>query len=141
MLSGRRVRWVAAGLVAAILLAFGVVAFQPWAANHFGYALPGSDGLPWRIHHRGRSYSTLQVCAGAGWCESQRASQGGARCTTRAELERVHLWPLQPEGTIWTLLGPPHPLMTGGGAVGIPAPLIVPDGPDCYVVYGLEGGP
>jgi hypothetical protein len=59
---------VTIGVVLALLVASAVlIALQPSLANHFGYALPGKDGLPYRIHVDGRDYSTYQVCADGDW--------------------------------------------------------------------------
>jgi hypothetical protein len=134
------VKWwaVALGVALLVALGLGVAAFQPWTANHFGYALPGRDGLPYRIAHGGRSYATRQVCAGAGWC---RTAPGAERCVSAAELARRGAWPLVPAGSLPTLFGAARPILTPSGAAGFTAPLVIPDGADCYVEYSLEGGP
>ena len=53
---------LAVGGLAGVLL---LIALQPWTANHFGYALPGPRGLPYRLSYAGRDYSNAQTCAGA----------------------------------------------------------------------------
>jgi hypothetical protein len=140
---GRRARWIAiaAGIALVCLVGLGVLAFQPWTANHFGYALPGRNGLPYRIQRSGRSYATYQVCAGAIWCAAKREQVGTPRCWSRAWLNSRHFWPLTQVGWIPSLLGPSYRLMQPAGDQGQTAPLIVSDGGDCYVAYSLEGGP
>ncbi len=134
---------VVAGIVVVCVLGLGVVAFQPWTANHFGYALPGHDGLPYRISHGERSYATRQVCAGADWCRQYQSTYDVVppRCMTQADLSRMNMWPLTQTGWVPALLGPWYPIMTPAPPYGMSSVLIVPDGSDCYVVYSIEGGP
>jgi hypothetical protein len=137
-------RTVIIAVCALILVLAGTIwgALQPWSANHFGYALPGNDGLPAYIFANGRRYATLQVCAGADWCGQQRAQQGIPRCYTQADLrEQLRLWPLANVAEMFTLFGPPHPILAPAGDHGLTVPFVVADGADCYVIYGLEGGP
>ncbi|HEX6819939.1 MAG TPA: hypothetical protein VF120_16305 [Ktedonobacterales bacterium] len=114
----------------------GIVAFNPWTANHFGYALPGADGLPWRIHYGGRDYSANGYCAGADWCVGQPRT-----CWSQAKLMSVNIWPLYEVGQIPVLFGHPYPIMNAAIPAGLTTVLLfVPVG-SCYVVYALEGGP
>lgn len=142
-----RNRWVALGLALGILalMAGGLTwgALQPWTANHFGYALPGKDGLPTYIFARGRRYHSPQVCAGADWCKAQYGNYPVpiTRCVPQADLMDRHIWPLAQVGTLFTLFGASRPILSPNGSIGVTAPLVIADGPDCYVEYGLEGGP
>jgi hypothetical protein len=133
---------LAAGILTLVLGGLIWGAFQPWTANHFGYALPGQGGLPSYIHARGRRYLSEQVCAGADWCSSDRAKFGLPRCYTQADLERFHILPLAMYGDMFTLFGAPQPIYVHtGDTLTVTAPFIMADGPDCYVMYDLEGGP
>jgi hypothetical protein len=137
----RRWRWWAL-VVVVMLLAGGVWgASQPWTANHFGYSLVGRDGLPTYVYVYGRRYHSSQVCAGAGWCQADMERYGISRCWTQADLVTGHEWPLEKFGSMFTLFGAPRDLLRPVGDAGIPAPVMIADGPDCYVVYSLEGGP
>jgi hypothetical protein len=141
-----RNRWVRLGLALGILAVIvgGLMwgAFQPSTANHFGYALPGKDGLPTYIFARGRRYHSEQVCAGADWCASDREQQGIPRCYTQADLAgRLRAWPLVKFGDMFTLFGAAQAIFVPPGESGLTMPFIMADGPDCYVTYSLEGGP
>lgn len=135
--------WVVALAVLALILgglAWG--AAQPWTANHFGYALAGRDGLPTYVFAYGRRYHSSQVCAGAGWCQADMAQLGVARCYTQSDLVRFRAWPLERFGTMLTVVGAPHDLLRPArSGDDITTPIIMADGPGCYVVYALEGGP
>lgn len=135
--------WLVPLLVVVLLtLTAGVTAaFQPRVANHFSYALPGRDGLPTYIYANGRRYQSLQVCAGADWCAQDRLQQLIPRCYTQANLEALHIWPLARVSSMFTLFGAPQPIMAPTGERGLTTPFVMNDGPDCYVVYSLEGGP
>lgn len=133
---------LALGIVAVLVVGAGVAAFQPRAANHFGYALPGKNGLPTYVFENGRRYASAQVCAGADWCKQERVALGTPRCYTRADLQnKYHEWPLVRVDSMVTLFGPPHDILTRTGDRGVIEPYIVSDGPNCYVMYSLEGGP
>ncbi|HEY7348519.1 MAG TPA: hypothetical protein VH599_09420 [Ktedonobacterales bacterium] len=124
--------WI--GLVGVILAALGWGAFQPWAANHFGYALPGPDRLPNRISYNGRYYGNPNECAGDTWCQPSDKS-----CATKQQLVELRLWPLKQVGVIPTLFGPPHPIFAppDSGQTF----LLVLDDANCYLIYGLMDGP
>jgi hypothetical protein len=138
-------RWVRLAVplgVFALVVAVGIWgALQPAMANHFGYAVPGNDGLPDYVFANGRRYQSQQVCAGADWCLRDQAQYGIPRCYTQADLERTHEWPLDQVASMSTLFGAPHAILQRTGEVGVTTPFIVEDGPECYVMYGLEGGP
>ncbi|MGH2516973.1 MAG: hypothetical protein ACRDHP_15075 [Ktedonobacterales bacterium] len=122
--------------IVTLLVAAGIVAFNPWTANHFGYALPGADGLPSRIHYGGRDYSAPGYCAGADWCQGQPRT-----CWSAATMRSYHYWPLAQVGQILALFGRPYPIMNSAIFPGLTSTLVfVPTG-SCYVVYALEGGP
>jgi hypothetical protein len=141
-LRGRRT-WLA--LLVALLIVLGGLwgATRPRVANHFGYALPGADGLPSYVYANGRRYESLQVCAYADWCAVDRTQQGIPRCYTQADLSgsgRFRAWPLTHAATMYTLFGAPHDILIPDGSAGLTTLYIVEDGPDCYVTYTLEGG-
>lgn len=136
MLRNRRARWaLMAGIIALALAGLSVGAFQPWTANHFGYALPGPRGLPSRIHHGSRDYHASGMCAGADWCQDDPSST----CLSSAQARQTGWWPLQQVGTLYTLAGPWYPITAIDGAPG--TLLFVRLNDDCYIVYELEGGP
>jgi hypothetical protein len=143
MLRRRRVPWwivLTLPLVAALTVV-GTAAFQPRVANHFGYALAGSDGLPSYIYANGRRYQSFQVCAGADWCQHDRLQQLIPRCYTEDNLQAMHLWPLKQVSVMYTLIGAPQPIMSPVGQSGVTQAFVMADGPNCYVTYTLEGSP
>ncbi|MGW4528521.1 hypothetical protein [Amycolatopsis sp. NPDC004378] len=118
--------------LAVVLLAAGGLAFLPWTANHFGYALPGDHGLPYRIHHAGRDYRSYTTCAGAGWCHDE------PYCVTSANLDAT----LAQVDEVDTWFGAAHPVFVRKPVPeGAPMIVLVQDGPDCYVGYAMMGGP
>lgn len=122
--------------IVVLLVVAGIIAFNPWTANHFGYALPGTDGLPFRIRYGGRDYSATGYCAGADWCAGQQRT-----CWTQAKLISVNIWPLAQVGVVPALFALPYPIMNAAIPAGMTSTLVfVPVG-SCYVVYALEGGP
>lgn len=137
-------RWAVVLGVLSVLALGGLAwgATRPRVANHFGYALPGRDGLPTYIYTIGRRYHSSQVCADGDWCQADREQQNIPRCYTQADLQTFHAWPLSQTGTMFTLFGAPQPIYnpTAEGS-GSTVPFIMADGPNCYVVYDLEGGP
>lgn len=129
-------------LVAVFIATVGITgALQPRVANHFGYALPGKDGLPTYIYANDRRYHSTQVCAGADWCERERLQQLIPRCYTQANLESLRLWPLAQVSTMFTLFGAPRQILAPVNKKGLTRPFVMADGSDCYVVYTLEGAP
>ncbi len=132
-MTGKRAAVVA---VVVVLLAAGGFAFLPWTANHFGYALPGADGLPYRIHHAGRDYHTNATCAGAGWCAADQPpcvppARFGGDETSLTQVDEVS-----------TLFGPPHAVfLTRPVPAGTPFTILVRARPGCFVGYALMGGP
>lgn len=125
-----------------VLVLGGLVwgALQLWTANHFMYALPGDDGLPSYIFENGRRYQSIQVCAGADWCAQDRLLQGIPRCWRRSDLPSLAAWPLVKVGTMFTLFGAPRDIMSMATRY-LATPFVIVDGPDCYALYALEGGP
>lgn len=142
----QRVRWtrrrvVAVGAVAALLLIVAGVALWspalPWAANHYGFALPGEGGLPYRIHYAARDYATTGLCARASWCAGQART-----CESRARLAADEQWPLRQVDHVDTLLGPSYPvLMPTAVPSGMTTTLLFVPYQGCFQVYELEGGP
>ena len=123
--------------VALVLLA-GLVwgAFQPWTANHFGYALPGQDRLPYRISYAGRDYSNLHECAGADWCQSD-----SNRCLSWQRVVDQSIGQVAQVGSVLTLFGFSHPVFapsTGGLTV---MEVYLLERANCYLIYTIEGGP
>jgi len=119
-----------------LLLAAGGFAFLPWTANHFGYALPGDKGLPFRIHQDGRYYHGHRTCAGAGWCDS-----AGSYCVSPGFFGGDET-SLTQVGEVGTLFGAPHAVFTEKPMYGeTPTVVLVQDGPGCFVGYALMGGP
>jgi hypothetical protein len=139
----RRRLWGIVALATLVILAVGLFwgADQPRVANSFGYALAGRDGLPTYVFAYGRRYHSDQVCAGAGWCPEH----GAPRCYTQTDLPSHGAWPLESIGTMFTLFGSPRTLLrpvgVPTGPTGLTAPIVIADGPNCYVMYSLEGGP
>jgi hypothetical protein len=136
MLSERRLVQMGLGVGLAIVILAALLwgVFQPWAANHFGYALPGQDRLPYRITYAGRDYGNPNECAGDDWCQP-----AAKRCISQQQLADQHLWPLKQVGSIPTLFGSAYPILAppaGGQTI-----LFVLDNDDCYLMYTLMGGP
>ena len=122
--------------VVVVLLAAGGFAFLPWTANHFGYALPGERGLPYRIHHAGRDYHSSATCAGAGWCDNAPSP-----CVPLARFGGDET-SLTQVGEVSTLFGAPHAVFTARPVPeGTPVRVLVQAGPGCFVGYALMGGP
>ena len=136
-----RARWAIAlgGAAVLVLVGLGMAAFQPRVANAFGYGLPGPHGLPHRVHVLGRDYQNASQCAGASWCAGVAPA---STCWSRAKLTSVGMWPLTQVGSIFTLLGPTHPVLAPPIPAGMTSTLMfVPGNGDCYLVFALEGGP
>jgi hypothetical protein len=125
------------------------VAFRPAVANRLGYALPAQNGLPCRIHIRGRDYENDEQCGGinrsawAIWYDARHHSPAGETCVTTADLRKQAELPLHEVGSIWTLLGSAHPVLASRQVdlqKYTPTVLFV-DGRACYRPYELLGGP
>ncbi len=106
-------RGISARAVAIALAVVALAAFllwgatQPWAADHFGYALSGPNGLPDHITYGGLRYDNLT---------------GAAHRLTQAKLLSENVWPLKQVGTIPTLFGASHAiyaLANDPGAIGV----------------------
>ncbi|MFI9452555.1 hypothetical protein [Amycolatopsis sp. NPDC052450] len=134
--------------VLVLLGALGGVAFIPKVANHFGYALPGAKGLPYRIHYNGRDYRSDVTCAGARWCEDERTPEQRVKpyCVTQTALDRARGnsgTELAKVDDVFTLFGPARSVFTAGA---LPpgetvTTVIVEASVDCYLTYALMGGP
>lgn len=142
MRTNRATRRIVVVLVSLVVLV-GVAFFAwtvalPWSANHFGFALPGGvDGMPYRIHYSGRSYATHGLCARAGWCDGELHAD-----ITKDTLQAEGYWPLSQVTSLSTFLGAAHPVLANVPPAGMTTmALYVPDGPDQYIAYTLEGGP
>lgn len=105
----------------------------PWVANHYGFALPGADGLPYRIHYSGRDYATQGYCADAGWCNGQRRACESQQAIPGAS-SFAHV------ADIATVFGPAYPVYSVNTTGFTSVVLFVHVG-TCYVPYELEGGP
>ncbi len=135
LIRSRLIRWgLWIGLICVLLATIIWGIFQPWAANHFGYALPGQDRLPNRITYAGRYYGNPNECAGDDWCQPADKS-----CMSQRELIDENLWPLKQIGSIPTLFGPAYPIFQPPGENQMY--LLVHDNDDCYLTYSLMGGP
>ncbi len=151
----RRRRWgrrVALGVVAVVsLAALGVVAAaQPAVANTFGYALPGTHGLPGHFSYQSVWYTDPVACADGSQC-----LPGGPTRDSRLTLANDGSWPLRQVATLPTLFGSPHPIyepvhdlsMAGAGTPYVtdahPWMLYIedPSAPGWYYVYQRPGGP
>ena len=118
----------------------------PWMANHFGFALPGKGGLPYRVTtYAGRAYISQRTCAYAGWCQSTSpGTHTDPLCQREEDIKQSHAWPLVQVGTISTLFGPSHALMAPQSIVSsklTPTGIYVVFDTSCYVSYTLSGGP
>jgi hypothetical protein len=118
----------------------------PWMANHFGFALPGKGGFPYRVTtYAGRAYISHRTCAYAGWCQSASpATHPNPMCWKEEDIKQSSAWPLVQVGTISTLFGPPYALMAPQSIVSsklTPTSIYVVFDTSCYVSYALSGGP
>ena len=137
--------WLSAHKGFALLASLGVAAtfaavllwspFLPWSANHFGFALAGPAGLPFRITYHGRNYSTPGRCANAGWCGTEQTV-----CFTAAQLQARGEWPLMRVGDLPAVGSAPYPMFVTSTPGFMTMVLYVQTG-SCYVPYSLEGGP
>ena len=128
---------VALGLMLLLGFLVGVLTFLPRLANHFGFALPIEHGLPYRVFYHDRAYSSNDnMCAGSGWCNPQLS------CSSFSELKEKGYGPLSQIGTVHTLFGPVHPIVSGQMIQSLPPAIIwVSYSKDCYLAYVLMGGP
>lgn len=128
-------------LILAALALIGWLTFQPAAANHFGYALPIENGLPCRLHYRGRDYENDEQCGGMNrsawsiWYDAQHHLPPGGPCESPAALRRTRDWPLHQVAGISTLLGPAHPILVsrrGGSPGGLTTMVLFVADATCY---------
>ena len=142
MLRKRKILWLIVALGALILtLTFGGNTGLSWLANHFGFALPGEGGLPYRIAYQDRTYTNIATCAHAQWCQGTASSN---LCWQKDRVQQAYSWPLVQVGSIATLFGSPYPLMVPQTMVSsrqVDVLLYVLDKTNCYVPYALEGSP
>jgi hypothetical protein len=137
-------------LVAVLTFGFNAIGGLPEFANHFGFALPGDNGLPFRISYLNRDFINPITCAGADWCKdgNPRAFVDGVSpplCHHKQDLQKNGEWPLVQAGSIFTMLpGSPYPIMVSqanyGDGQGKVTVIYVIKAKDCYVSYGLSGG-
>lgn len=140
----RRNRGIATALVLTLLLSaaglFQLAGGLPGIANQFQVALPGADGMPYRITYNSRHYSNSTTCAGAGWCIQTHPE--GPYCLTREMLShQVSLG--RHVGDVLTVVGPPHPIFLPDGVADgfTPALLVVRRDDACWLIYTLDGAP
>jgi hypothetical protein len=108
----------------------------PRLANHYNFALPGANGLPYRVSFNNRTYINPSVCAGADWCKNEKPV-----CLTREYLADSNQWPLKPVGEVPTLFGPAHSIMLPASYSNLAITgIFILYAADCYLAYGLEGG-
>lgn len=136
-------RIVVALVLLVVLLGVAFFAWMvalPWSANHFGFALPGgTDGLPYRIHYNGRSFATRGHCARAGWCDT--FIDKAFTYTTRNAIQSHGEWPLAQVTAVSRFLGSPYPVLSHTPKGITPFFLYIPDGPDRYIQYTIQGSP
>lgn len=116
----------------------------PWMANHFGFALPGQGGLPYRIAYADRTYANLATCAHAGWCHSTSPRPPDPLCWKKVDIQQHGDWPLVRVGTISTFFGSPYSLMASQSTVSSKLTIVIlylVYHTNCYVHYSLEGSP
>ena len=139
-------RWralVAGGLVAVLVALALTVPFGgprdvvPWAANHFGFALPGAGGLPYRLHYAGRDYATPGECAHASWCAGRAEA-----VFSEEQLRTKGYWPLHEVMRLPTLFGAARPVLSETIPAGLTTVgLYIQQDTTRYIAYSLEGGP
>ncbi len=124
--------WI--GLAGVLVAALTWGALQPWAANYFGYALPGPDRLPHRISYGGRYYENPNQCAGDTWCQPS-----DTYCISTRQLKEQHLWPLRQVGSVPTLFGEAHPILAPPNNERSFLLVLAED--NCYLAYTITTGP
>lgn len=144
MRTNRATRRIVVALVTLVVLAavafFAWTVALPWSANHYGFALPGgTDGLPYRIHYNGRSFATRGHCARAGWCDT--LIDKAFVYTTRDTVQSNGEWPLTQVTGVSTFLGSSYSVLSHTPKGTTPFFLYVPDGPDRYIQYTIQGSP
>lgn len=143
----RKLLWaiISAGILIVVLSLSLSWLGLPWMANHFGFALPGQGGLPYRIAYADRTYSNPATCAYAGWCQSPSSgTHPDPLCWKQEDIQQHGDWPLVRVGTIFTLFGLPYSLMAPQSSVSSKLTAIIiylASDTNCYVPYALEGGP
>lgn len=139
------------GALVVIALALGVVAaLQPVTADHFGYALAGSRGLPGHFTYQGVTYSNAGLCAGGASCQSVKAERWSLEmfgATTPFPLRQVASVPtlFGAAHAIYEPVNDPSMLGAGGPYVSDAHPFLLfvqdPAAPDWYYLYQRPGGP
>ena len=136
-------------LVAVLTFGFNAIGGLPEFANHFGFALPGDNGLPFRISYLNRDFISPITCAGADWCKNGNSSAfvdgvSPPLCHHKQDLQKNGEWPLMKVGSIFTIPpGSPYPITVAepdylhdnGKVVAV----YVIKTKDCYVSYELSG--
>ena len=143
MLKIPKVYWtlILGGLLIIVISFFLWNMGAPWLANHFGFALPGDGGLPYRISYGGRDYANLNTCARAGWCPN---TANDSLCRDKEKVQQLNPWPLIQVGSVTTMIGSPYSLMASQADISSKRTIMlvyVEYKTDCYILYTIEGGP
>ena len=136
-------------LISVLIFGINAIGGLPEIANHFGFALPGDDGLPFRISYLNRDFISPITCAGADWCKNGNPSafvDGASHplCHRKQDLQKNNEWPLMQVGSVSTMPpGSPYPIMVAQSDYqrddGKVTTVYVLKSNDCYVSYGLSG--
>jgi len=143
----RKLFWFSVPAVAGLFMLLGLFWYLglPWASNAFGFALPGSGGLPYHIFYSGHNYTNPVLCLRAGACaNTPYGSQRPAFCWTMKDLQQRNVWPLVQVGSVPALFAASYPLLTSLANVNrkLTIPLtFVPQDNGCFVLYALASGP
>ncbi len=144
-----RRRWMIGAALVVMLLAIGIaIALQPATANYFGYALPGSHGLPSHFNYEGQQYTNNSLCAGGSWCANTNAD----RISLDQAVANNGGSQLHQVGSVPTLFGSPRPIyepindpsmrgVSSANATPFVLYLADPGAPGWVYVYMRPGGP
>lgn len=129
---------VTRGAIGLIIFSVLLIIFVPWFAKTKSYALPGKGGLLCRFSFGNRRYLGPRECSG------DFAYGVKVPCDSESKLVDEHWWPLTKIGEIPTLLGSPYPVLVdvrSSKSANTPTVLFLRTEDNCYVGYGLSGGP